>query len=116
MKIGEISRRSGIGRDALRWYERIGLLPRPTRASSGHRDYDPSILTWIEFLGRLKATGMPIRQMLRYAALREQGVSTEDERRRLLEEHREGVKARIAELQDCLTVLDAKIETYTNTH
>lgn len=73
MKIGELAKRAGLSAHTLRYYERIGLLPRADRDASGQRDYDASILVWIGFLERLKTTGMPIREMLRYAALREQG-------------------------------------------
>jgi DNA-binding transcriptional MerR regulator len=112
MKIGELARRSGLTAHTIRYYERIGLLPYADRDRSSQRDYDASILTWIEFLGRLKTTGMPIREMLRYAALREQGAGTEPERRAQLERHREQVRARIAELNACLLVLDTKIAGY----
>jgi DNA-binding transcriptional MerR regulator len=112
MKIGELARQSGLTPHTIRYYERIGLLPRADRDHARQRDYDASILTWIEFLGRLKATGMPIRDMLRYAELRAGGAATEPERRRLLERHREAVRARVASLQDCLLVLDGKISGY----
>ncbi len=77
MKIGELAKRSGLSAHTIRYYERIGLLPYADRDQSSQRDYDASILIWIAFLGRLKTTGMPIREMLRYAALRESGVVTE---------------------------------------
>ncbi|MGY3449722.1 MerR family transcriptional regulator [Bradyrhizobium sp. USDA 4353] len=112
MKIGELARQSGLTAHTIRYYERIGLLPRADRDHARQRDYDASILTWIEFLGRLKATGMPIRDMLRYAELRARGAATEPERRRLLERHREAVRARVATLRDCLLVLDGKIAGY----
>ncbi|MGJ4890574.1 MerR family transcriptional regulator [Bradyrhizobium sp. HKCCYLRH3099] len=112
MKIGELARQSGLTAHTIRYYERIGLLPRADRDHARQRDYDASILTWIEFLGRLKATGMPIRDMLRYAELRAGGAATEPERRRLLERHREAVRAQVATLQDCLLVLDGKIAGY----
>jgi len=112
MKIGELAKRSGLSAHTIRYYERIGLLPYADRDRSSQRDYDASILVWIEFLGRLKTTGMPIREMLRYAALRERGIGTEAERRRLLEQHREQVRAHVAELQACLLVLDTKIAGY----
>ena len=112
MKIGDLARLTGLSTHTLRYYERIGLLPYADRDRSGQRDYDASILTWIEFLGRLKTTGMPIREMLRYAALREKGASTESDRRRLLEAHRDKVRARVADLQSCLLVLDSKIAGY----
>ncbi len=112
MKIGELAKRSGLSAHTIRDYERIGLLPYADRDRSSRRDYDASILVWIEFLRRLKTTGMPIRDMLRYAALRERGAGTEAERRELLEQHRARVRAHVAELQACLLVLDAKIAGY----
>jgi DNA-binding transcriptional MerR regulator len=113
MKIGQLAKRSGLSAHTIRYYERIGLLPHAARDPSSRRDYDASILIWIEFLRRMKATGMPIREMLRYAALRERGAGTQAERRALLEEHRERVHRRVVELQECLIVLDAKIAGYS---
>jgi DNA-binding transcriptional MerR regulator len=112
MKIGELAKCTGLTVHTIRYYERIGLLPYASRDQSSQRNYDASILTWIEFLGRLKTTGMPIQAMLRYADLRKRGASTQAERRKLLEEHRERVRAHVAELQACLLVLDAKIVGY----
>ena len=114
MKIGDLAKRSGLSAHTLRYYERIGLLPYADRDGSGQRDYDASILKWIEFLGRLKTTGMPIREMLRYAALREEGDVTGLARQRMLEQHREHVAAHVAELQACLLVLDTKIAGYAD--
>ena len=114
MKIGELAKRSGLTAHTIRYYERIGLLPYADRNRSSQRDYDASILTWIAFLGRMKTAGMPIRDMLHYAALRERGVDTEAERRLLLQQHRERVARHLAELQDCLLVLDTKIAGYAD--
>ena len=112
MKIGVLAKRSGLSAHTIRYYERIGLLPYADRDRSSQRDYDASILVWIAFLSRMKTAGMPIRDMLRYAALRERGVETEAERRALLQQHRERVALHLAELQDCLLVLDTKIAGY----
>jgi len=112
MKIGELAKRSGLSAYTIRYYERIGLLPYADRDRSSRRDYDPDILVWIEFLGRLKTTGMPIRDMLRYAALRKQGDTTGPERQAMLQVHRDQVRDRVAELQQCLIVLDQKIAGY----
>jgi DNA-binding transcriptional MerR regulator len=101
MKIGELATRSGLSAHTLRYYERIGLLPRAHRDRSRQRDYDAAILAWIEFLQRLKTTGMPLKDMLRYAKLREKGIATELDRQKLLESHRATVMAHIAELQTC---------------
>ncbi len=112
MKISELAKRTGMTAHTLRYYEKIGLIPFASRDPTGKRNYDESILGWIAFLGRLKTTGMPIRNMLRYAELRSLGVDTETERRELLEEHRSQVKMHIAELQACLHILDTKIAGY----
>lgn len=114
MKIGELAKRAGLSVHTIRYYERIGLLPYADRDHSGQRDYDGTILVWIEFLGRLKTTGMSIQDMLRYAALRERGAGTEVERRDLLERHRDRVRVHLAELQACLLVLDTKIAGYAD--
>lgn len=112
MRIGELAKRSGLSAYTIRYYERIGLLPHADRDKSGQRDYDRSILTWIEFLDRLKTTGMPIRDMVHYAALRARGAGTEPQRRDMLIQHREHVRARLSALSECLLVLDAKIDGY----
>lgn len=114
MKIGELSAKTGLSAHTIRYYERIGLLPFAMRDASGQRSYDTSILKWIEFLSRLKATGMPIRNMQRYAKLREQGDSTNEERQNLLIKHRESVRSHMTELQASLLVLDEKINSYNS--
>ena len=75
----------------------------------GQRTYDLSILAWIDFLERLKTAGMPIKKMISYADLWQRGPTTAGRRRKLLEEQRESVHVRIAELRSCLGVLDKKI-------
>jgi len=112
MKISDLAKRCGLSAHTLRYYERIGLLPYADRDRSGQRDYDASILSWIEFVGRLKTTGMPIRDMLLYAKLADKGKTTFSERREMLEEHRERVRTHMADLETCLRVLDGKIASY----
>lgn len=112
MKISELAKRTGLSAHTIRYYERIGLLPFADRDAGGQRDYDEAILIWIGFLKRLKTTGMPIREMLQYAELRARGDQTGPERRALLEQHRERVRAHLVELEDSLLVLDTKIDSY----
>ncbi|MBW3098587.1 MerR family transcriptional regulator [Pseudohoeflea coraliihabitans] len=114
MKIGEVAQRSGLSVHTIRYYERIGLVPRAGRDAAGHRDYDAAILTWIAFLSRLKETGMPLRQMVHYAELREQGDTTANARRHILKSHRSHVRDRMRRLTEALDALDAKIFSYTD--
>ncbi|MEV1171315.1 MerR family transcriptional regulator [Nonomuraea sp. NPDC049784] len=112
MTIQEAAQRSGLSAHTLRYYERIGLIHSVGRDHSGHRDYAEQDLQWLEFLTKLRTTGMSIADMCRYAELRRMGEHTADERRELLELHREGVRSRIAELTQDLKVLDDKIDRY----
>ncbi len=112
MKIGKLAQISKISVHAIRYYEKIGLLPKARRDPSGQREYEESILVWIGFLSRLKATGMSIKDMLIYARLREQGDATQKARQDILIQHREKVAAELAELHVSLGVLDEKIALY----
>lgn len=112
MKIGELSRRTGLSTHTIRYYERIGLLPKADRDHAKQRDYDHDIIGWITFLGHMKAIGMPLAAMQHYASLREEGPATMAQRRMLLEAHRIKVRSHIAALQNNLTLLDAKISAY----
>ncbi|SEH02525.1 DNA-binding transcriptional regulator, MerR family [Nonomuraea solani] len=112
MTIQEAARRSGLSAHTLRYYERIGLIHSVGRDGSGHRDYAEEDLQWLEFLLKLRTTGMPIADMCRYAELRRMGDHTATERMHMLELHRERVRSRIAELTQDLKVLDYKIDNY----
>jgi DNA-binding transcriptional MerR regulator len=112
MKIGELSERTGLSIDTIRYYEKIGLITPPWRNAGGTRVYDPDILSWISFLKALKATGMPLSDMQAYAGMRARGNATAAPRRLMLEKQREIVRARIEELTNCLTLLDYKIANY----
>src|SRR4051812_16784768 len=112
MTISEAAAASGLTAHTLRYYERAGLLEPVHREASGHRRYAQDDLQRIGFLARLRATGMPIRQVREYAELLRAGDGTEPERLELLEEHRDTVRARIAELESHLELIDFKIDNY----
>ena len=105
----------GLTAHTLRYYERIGLAAKPPRGPDGRRRYTEMNLDWLRLITRLRATGMSIAEMCRYAELVRDGPSTTAERRQLLQDHRDAVHQRIVELQRDLAVIDTKIETYTVT-
>lgn len=96
----------------LRYYERVGLIEPVSRASSGHRRYFRRDIDWIEFLTRLRATGMPIREMQQFAELRRQGDCTFPQRRKLLEKHQQRIREQINMLSRNSRVLEQKIQHY----
>ena len=110
--IAEAAHQSGLSIDTLRYYERIELIDPPARDSGGRRAYSDDDLAWLNFLTKLRTTGMPIRLMREYAKLRHQGLATATRRRQILVEHRKDVLDRIADLQTCLEVLNYKITNY----
>ncbi|WP_260609972.1 MerR family transcriptional regulator [Streptomyces sp. WAC06614] len=110
--ISEVEARTGLSQHTLRWYERIGLMPHVDRSHSGQRRFSDADLDWLAFVGKLRATGMSVADMVRYAELVREGEHTIAERRELLERTRREVAARIAELTDALGVLDHKIGHY----
>jgi DNA-binding transcriptional MerR regulator len=112
LTIEQVVERTGLSAHTLRYYERVGLLDPVGRATSGHRRYVEQDLAWLEFLTRLRATGMPIRHMQRFADLRRRGNATVAERRALLEEHQRAVQAHINDLQRNLEAITTKIMDY----
>ncbi len=113
LTVQETAERTGLSVHTLRYYEREGLLsPIRRDAGSGHRRYTQEDLTRIYFLQKMRATGMPIPVMQRYVQLFQDGDDTLTERRQLLEAHREHVQAQLAELNDCLALIDYKIANY----
>ncbi len=112
LTISDAAAQSGISAHTLRYWERAGLLQPVSRNGSGHRRYAGEDLERIRFLTKLRATGMPIRQIRRYAELLNGGDDTNEERLALLEEHRRAVKALLEETAGHLELIDWKIDLY----
>ncbi|MFI1091061.1 MerR family transcriptional regulator [Streptomyces sp. NPDC020917] len=110
--ISEVADLTGLSAHTLRWYERIGLMPHVDRSHTGQRRFTNRDLDWLDLVGKLRLTGMPVADMVRYAELVREGDHTFPQRQALLESTRTDVLQRIAELQDTVTVLDHKISTY----
>ena len=96
----------------LRYYERVGLIQPVGRARNGHRRYTQADAAWLNFLHCMRATNMPIREMQRYASLRDLGDSTIEQRRQLLEEHQAQIAEQIAALEKAHSLLTHKSANY----
>lgn len=108
-----MTERTGLSVDALRFYEREGLLPDTVeRTSDGRRAYRESDVEWIVNCTRFRASGMPIATIRRFAELVRCGRGNERERLALLREHQQIVVDRIAELTESLALIVGKVETY----
>ncbi|AKP76768.1 MerR family transcriptional regulator [Priestia aryabhattai] len=112
LAIQNISSITGLSTYTLRYYENIGLLSNIERDENGYRTYRQTDILWIDFLIKLRKTGMPIINMKKFAELRRQGDSTATARRELLEIHQENVLKQIKELESNLTKISEKIDYY----
>jgi DNA-binding transcriptional MerR regulator len=113
LTIAEAARRTGVSVHALRYYERAGLVVTAIdRTAGGRRRYHKLDLDWIVVCTKLRATGMPIKAIKRYAELVAAGHGNEQERLALMQAHRDEVAEKISELQENLKLIDHKIDVY----
>ena len=112
--VGEIVREIGLSAHTLRWYEQVGLLDPVDRDTGGRRRYAEPDLARLGFLIKLRSTGMPVRDMVRYIELVRCGPATVEERLGILVAHRQRVLAQIEALTDDLKVIDRKIDIYSH--
>lgn len=112
MRIAEVSKQYDISADTLRYYERIGLLPRVHRNASGVRDYDETDLARVKFIKCMRGANVSIEALIEYMQLFAEGDAALAARKAILEEQRDLVRERIAEMQAGLDRLDYKIAHY----
>ncbi len=118
MNITQAAGLSGLSVDTIRYYEKAGMLPTIARDARGWRRFDAAAVEWLRNLERLRATGMPMADMRRFAVL----VHTTDaaqpgvtkERLAILRNHADTLTARLREVEACQAFLDHKINVYSS--
>src|SRR4051812_28939934 len=117
VSISEAAAATGLSTHSLRYYERAGLMLEPIdRASSTHRRYSEADIGWVQFLTRLRSTGMPIATIREYTELVRLGDSTVAARRELLVRHRTAVLQQLDDITASLAAIDIKIALYEQLH
>ena len=112
LTIQEVSEATGLSAHTLRYYERVGLIHPIDREQNSHRRYTSDDVVWINFLTKLRAIGMSIKDMQRYAELQRRGDETLPERVAMLKSLRDKVEAHMDELNEHLKLIYYKIELY----
>jgi len=112
LTIQQVAEATGLSAHTLRYYERVGLIHPIDREENSRRRYTPDDIGWIEFLIKLRATGMSIREMQRYAELQRRGDETLAQRVEMLKSLRDKVEAHMEELNEHLKLIHYKIEIY----
>lgn len=108
----QVAQLTGLSTHTLRYYEKLGLLASIERANGGSRRYTEEDVAWIQFLMRLRNTGMSIKTVKTFVDLIRANPLDVSERIPILKNHREELASRIAELKNDLKVIDLKIEHY----
>ena len=114
MTIREIAAKTNMSTDTLRYYERIGLLPPVPRNAAGIRNYDEYFVNFINFIKKLKASGMSLEHIIDYIRLAEMGDDTIQERKKLLAEARETLLDKINSLQLVAELAGYQLRNYEN--
>jgi MerR family transcriptional regulator, aldehyde-responsive regulator len=117
MNISEASQTTGLSIDTIRFYEKSAMLPRLHRDVRGWRSFDPAAIDWLRILERLRATGMQMADMRRFAQLvfTDHNGSADATRERLaiLQAHKQTLDRQKAELAACEAYVEMKIAIYT---
>ncbi|MFE3738613.1 MerR family transcriptional regulator [Streptomyces sp. NPDC059134] len=113
LSIGEVAARTGLSVHALRFYEREGLFVNPVRRGpGGRRVYSQDDVDWLTVCIILRASGMPLPALSRYAELVGKGAGNEDERLALMREHEARVTTQMARLTESLDLIRFKVGVY----
>ena len=112
MTISEVSKKYDISTDTLRYYERIGLIPKVGKNKSGNRDFTEVDCNWVEFIKCMRGAGISIESLIDYVKLFQEGDSTIKARKQILVEEYEILSEKIKNLQEVQERLKLKIEFY----
>ena len=112
LKIGEVSKRSGIGVEALRFYEKSGLLERPSRTYSGYRVYGEDVLERLAFIKQAQALGFSLDEIRQIVDDARRGESPCDEVREIVHRRMEELDERLRELHRYRKELKATLEEW----
>ncbi len=112
MKISDVSKKYNISPDTLRYYEKIGLLPKIVKNKTGIRQYSESDCKQIEFILCMRGAGLSIEILKKYLDLASLGPSTLIERRELLKKEREKLYQKRDDILLTIDKLNYKIDVY----
>ncbi|MBQ5489014.1 MAG: MerR family transcriptional regulator [Clostridia bacterium] len=112
MTVKDVCEEFGITADTLRYYERVGAIPKVARTKGGIREYDAEAIGWVRNAVCLRKAGVSVEAIAEYVRLFEMGDGTLKDRLELLIGERNGLKAQLDELTAAVELLDWKISRY----
>lgn len=112
MTISEVSKKYEISTDTLRYYERVGLIPKVEKNKSGNRDFTEVDCNWVEFIKCMRGAGISVESLIDYVKLFQEGDNTVKARKQILVEEYEILSEKIKKMQEVQQRLKFKIESY----
>lgn len=112
MTIAQVSEKYNISKDTLRYYEKVGVMPKVNRNKSGVRDYDDEACNWVGLVKCLRDSGVSIDTLVKYCELMIDGDTTITLRKNLLIDERAKLRSKLNEMQLAVDKLDYKISKY----
>lgn len=73
LRIGEVARRADLTVEALRYYERVGLLPPAVRSTGGFREYSPDVVAFLRFVRQMQSLGLSLGEIQQLTASSQRG-------------------------------------------
>ena len=100
LKIGEVAERGGVSLQAIRYYEREGLLPKPPRLASGYRMFPDTAVRRVQFIKRAQELGFSLAEIRELLSLRENADAG-------AQDMRERARAKVADIEQKIRRLRA---------
>lgn len=98
MQIGDLSRQAGVNVETIRYYERIGVLPKPARQPNGRRSYSTADAERLAFVRHARDLGFDLPSIRVLLALQEQPEASCEDASRIAQVQLEAVEDRITRL------------------
>jgi len=100
LKVSEVAQQAGVSRDAVRFYEKEGLLPAPPRSPSGYREYDATAPQRIQFIKGAQEMGLKLAEIKELLEIQDKGACPCGHTRTIVERRLDEIDAEIARLSE----------------
>ena len=99
MKIGALSKKTGLSIDAIRFYEKAGVIKSPTRTEGGYREFNGEALHILEFISHCRTLDIPLAEIKKLLRVRAGSAKSCREANQVIDEHLQGLRKRISSLK-----------------
>ena len=114
MNSKQVAEMFGLSIDTLRYYERIGVIPRVPRGENGYRNYETNDLNWIFLAKSLRTAGLSIESLIEFAELAKlsEVQNVTEAQKQILTDQLNKIDQKISEMNEVRSLLKYKLDTY----